>query len=137
MRAIGGLEQHRFSRIPLYLNADAPPACALHEALTLNVAKRVFASPLIPTAGRWTPFYRLRFGRTRRCSPDSGSFSGYQLLLEYFTFREKFMSVERRGLESVDFPEEMPWFEIEVVLDTQWQHEFTFRRNICGCTAHR
>lgn len=27
------------SRIPLYLNADAPLACALHVALTLNVAR--------------------------------------------------------------------------------------------------
>jgi type VI secretion system protein ImpG len=27
------------------------------------------------------------------------AFSGYQLLLEYFSFRQKFMFVELRGLE--------------------------------------
>ncbi|HDX8854498.1 TPA: type VI secretion system baseplate subunit TssF [Klebsiella michiganensis] len=79
------------SRIPLYLNGDAPLACALHEEALL---------------------------------PECGSFSGYQLLLEYFTFREKFMSVTLRGLENVDFPEELAWFEIDIVLERQWPHEY-------------
>jgi type VI protein secretion system component VasA len=33
----------------------------------------------------------------------SSSFSGYQLLLEYFTFREKFMFTGLRGLETWSF----------------------------------
>ncbi|HFS5794130.1 TPA: type VI secretion system baseplate subunit TssF [Citrobacter werkmanii] len=115
------------SRIPLYLNADAPLAFALHEALTLNVAKMGIRFP--GDADRRALDARFTvcgFGKEEALLPESGSFSGYQLLLEYFTFREKFMSVALRGLENVDFPEEMSWFEIDVVLDTQWQHEFTF-----------
>ena len=115
------------SRIPLYLNADAPLACALHEALTLNVAKAGIRFPGDTDRRALDALFTVcGFSKDEALLPDSGSFSGYQLLLEYFTFREKFMSVALRGLESVDFPEEMPWFEIEVVLDTQWQHEFTF-----------
>ncbi|MDR8464369.1 type VI secretion system baseplate subunit TssF, partial [Acinetobacter baumannii] len=32
------------------------------------------------------------------------AFSGYQLLLEYFTFREKFMFVQLNGLENITLP---------------------------------
>ncbi|CAM6431920.1 Protein ImpG/VasA [Citrobacter sedlakii] len=114
------------SRIPLYLNADAPMACALHEALTLNVAKMGIRFPgnadRSPLNVRFTV---CGFGRDEVLLPESGGFSGYQLLLEYFTFREKFMSVMLSGLEKVDFPEGLTWFEIDVVLDKQWPHTFT------------
>ncbi len=43
------------------------------------------------------------------------AFSGYQLLLEYFTFREKFMFVTLCGLEHLDLPPGTPWFDLEVV----------------------
>jgi type VI protein secretion system component VasA len=36
---------------------------------------------------------------TTTCGREGSSFSGYQLLLEYFTFREKFMFTGLRGLE--------------------------------------
>ncbi|WP_436912664.1 type VI secretion system baseplate subunit TssF, partial [Klebsiella michiganensis] len=64
------------------------------------------------------------FSREEALLPECGSFSGYQLLLEYFTFREKFMSVTLRGLENMDFPEELAWFEIDIVLERQWPHEY-------------
>ena len=34
------------------------------------------------------------------CGPGESAFSGYQLLLEYFTFREKFMFVALNGLRT-------------------------------------
>ena len=115
------------SRISLYLNGDAPLAFALHEALTLNVAKTGIRLPgdtdRMPLDAR---FAVCGLEPDEALLPESGSFSGYQLLLEYFTFREKFMSVALRGLEKVDFPETLSWFEIDVVLDKQWQHEFSF-----------
>lgn len=116
------------SRIPLYLNADAPLACALHEALALNVAGTGIRFPgdvdRRPLAARFTV---SGFGQGDALLPDAGNhFSGYQLLLEYFTFREKFMSVSLRGLETVTLPEEMTWFEIDVVLNKSWPHEFPF-----------
>jgi type VI secretion system protein ImpG len=52
-------------------------------------------------------FTALGFGDDDGLWPkDSSSFSGYQLLLEYFTFREKFMFTGC-GLETVVFPAEL------------------------------
>lgn len=113
------------SRVPLYLNADAPLACALHEALTLRVAKTYVRLP--GNAERWpldARFAVCGFSQDEALLPESGSFSGYQLLLEYFSFREKFMSVSLRGLENVNFPEVLAWFEIDIVLEKQWPHEY-------------
>ncbi|HDX8946602.1 TPA: type VI secretion system baseplate subunit TssF [Klebsiella oxytoca] len=113
------------SRVPLYLNADAPLACALHEALTLRVAKTYVRLPgnaeRRPLDAR---FAVCGFSQDEALLPESGSFSGYQLLLEYFSFREKFMSVSLRGLENVNFPEVLAWFEIDIVLEKQWPHEY-------------
>ena len=54
-------------------------------------------------------FTALGFGDNDDLWPKgSSSFSGYQLLLEYFTFREKFMFTGLRGLETVVFPAELP-----------------------------
>ncbi|HGB3470256.1 TPA: type VI secretion system baseplate subunit TssF [Salmonella enterica subsp. diarizonae serovar 61:l,v:z35] len=114
------------SRLPLYLNADAPLACALHEALTLNVARAGIRFPgdtdRMPLDVR---FAVSGFGTDEALLPEDGSFSGYRLLLEYFTFREKFMSVTLRGLENVTFPEAPAWFEIDIVLDKPWPQEYT------------
>lgn len=113
------------SRVPLYLNADTPLACALHEALTLRVAKTYVRLPgnaeRRPLDAR---FAVCGFSQDEALLPESGSFSGYQLLLEYFSFREKFMSVSLRGLENVNFPEVLAWFEIDIVLEKQWPHEY-------------
>ncbi|MIE71817.1 type VI secretion system baseplate subunit TssF [Salmonella enterica subsp. diarizonae] len=114
------------SRLPLYLNADAPLACALHEALTLNVVRAGIRFPgdtdRMPLDVR---FAVSGFGADEALLPEDGSFSGYRLLLEYFTFREKFMSVTLRGLENVMFPEAPDWFDIDIVLDKPWPQEYT------------
>ena len=116
------------SRIPLYLNADAPLAGALHEALTLNVANIGLRFPgEVDRRSLAAHFAVCGFGKDDALLPKTdGSFSGYQLLLEYFTFREKFMAVSLRGLDSVTLPEATPWLEIDVVLNKQWPHEFPF-----------
>ena len=116
------------SQIPLYLNADAPLACALHQALTLNVASMLLRLPGESEAraldGR---FCAQGFSEADRLWPgDDGSFSGYQLLLEYFTFREKFMAVTLCGLENITLPPVLPWFELDVVLAQRWEHDFDF-----------
>ncbi|MCZ5751079.1 type VI secretion system baseplate subunit TssF [Escherichia coli] len=48
------------------------------------------------------------------------AFSGYQLLLEYFTFREKFMFIHLNGLENVSLPAGISGFDLEVVLSQPW-----------------
>jgi type VI secretion system protein ImpG len=47
------------------------------------------------------------------------AFSGYQLLLEYFTFRDKFMFVHLNGLDGIT-PAGAEYFDIEVVFSTPW-----------------
>jgi len=106
------------SRLPLYLNADAALASALHQALTLNAQALYVRLP--DQTGRSLlegHFSPKGFGDEDRLWPKGDSaFSGYQLLLEYFTFREKFMFVTLCGLERLELPPNTPWFELEVVL---------------------
>jgi len=116
------------SRLPLYFDADAPLACALHEALTLNTAKLWIRLPgqadRQPLDGYFAP---QGFSEKDTLWPKGDtSFSGYQLLLEYFTFREKFMFVALKGLDTVELPSELKWFEIDVVLEKRWEHDFSF-----------
>lgn len=114
------------SRLPLYLNADAALASALHQALTLHAQALYvrFAGQLQrqPLKGHFAP---KGFADEDRLWPKGDSaFSGYQLLLEYFSFREKFMFVSLCGLEQLNIETGTPWFELEVVLGEQWPHEF-------------
>ncbi|MNJ11226.1 hypothetical protein D3C77_53950 [compost metagenome] len=114
------------SRLPLYLNADAPLASALHQALTLH-AQTLYVR-FAGQSQRWpvdAHFAPKGFADEDRLWPKGDSaFSGYQLLLEYFSFREKFMFVTLSGLERLNIPIGTPWFELEVVLGEQWPHEF-------------
>lgn len=119
-------KQIDLSSLPLYLNADAPLASALHQALTLQTRALYLRLPGMadrqPLQGHFSP---KGFAAGDRLWPKADSaFSGYQLLLEYFTFREKFMFVSLHGLEQLPIKEGLPWFELDVVLGEQWPHEF-------------
>ena len=114
------------SNLPLYLNAGAPLASALHQALTLNAQTLYVRLPeqldRQRLAGHFAP---KGFAEEDRLWPKGDSaFSGYQLLLEYFTFREKFMFVTLCGLEQLKLAPATPWFELEVVLNESWPHAF-------------
>ena len=114
------------SRLPLYLNADAPLASALHQALTLNrqaMYVRLAGQPdRTPVDGH---FAAKGFAdEDRLWSKGDSAFSGYQLLLEYFTFREKFMFVTLCGLDQLAIEPSAPWFDLEVVLREPWPHAF-------------
>ena len=110
------------SQIPFYFNADAPLACAMHEAFTMNTACLWLRMPgdtdRRPMDGYFTA---LGFGDDDRLWPKGdSSFSGYQLLLEYFTFRDKFMFVHFNGLDGITPPAGAEYFDIEVVFSTPW-----------------
>lgn len=112
-------------RLAFYLSDELPVSHALHLSLTR----------------RQSAMY-LRFpGQTDRIAIDGGfspggfadddllwpkgdsAFSGYQLLLEYFTFGEKFRFVHLCGLEKFTLPAEITSFDIEVVLNERWQED--------------
>lgn len=114
------------SCLPLYLNADAALASALHQALTLK-AQALYVrcagdSDRQALEGHFAP---KGFADEDRLWPKGDSaFSGYQLLLEYFTFREKFMFVTLCGLQHLNLKPGTPWFELDVVLGEAWPHGF-------------
>ncbi|MBT2339762.1 MULTISPECIES: type VI secretion system baseplate subunit TssF [Pseudomonas] len=113
------------SHLPLYLNADGPLASALHHALTLNCQAMYVRMPGQERQPLEGYFKAKGFAGEDRLWPKADSaFSGYQLLLEYFTFREKFMFVTLCGLEQLVIGPETPWFELEVVLRESWPATF-------------
>ncbi|MND60180.1 hypothetical protein D3C80_514020 [compost metagenome] len=124
--ALAAWDELDLSRLPLYLNADAPLASALHQALTLNMQALYVRLPGQTRRhvlnGHFAP---KGFADEDRLWPKGDSaFSGYQLLLEYFTFREKFMFVTLHGLETLTIEPATPWFELEVVLGQAWPQDF-------------
>jgi type VI secretion system protein ImpG len=114
------------SRLPLYLNAAAPLASALHQALTLHARTLYVRLPDQPDRKALAAHFAAKgFGEEDRLWPKGDSaFSGYQLLLEYFVFREKFMFVTLCGLEQLVIPPRTTGFELDVVLDEPWPHQF-------------
>jgi type VI secretion system protein ImpG len=77
----------------LYLNADSPVACALHRALTLGTQQiwlRLPGQERCALKGHFSP--QGMSDDDRLWPKGESAFSGYQLLLEYFTFRESLCS---------------------------------------------
>ncbi|MDR6497501.1 type VI secretion system protein ImpG [Burkholderia ambifaria] len=109
------------SRLRLHLNADLPTAFAMHLALTRQVDSIHWRVPEIRD-GESVPLPGVTiepagFSTEERLWPKAdAAFSGYQLLLEYFTFREKFLFVDLCGLEITKLPEKSTRFELEIVL---------------------
>ncbi|MGV8916506.1 MAG: type VI secretion system baseplate subunit TssF [Pseudomonas sp.] len=122
---LADLAQLDLQRLSLYLNADTPVSSALHLALTRQQSAMYVRMPgsngRQPFSGYFSPG---GFADEDSLWPKGDSaFSGYQLLLEYFTFREKFMFVHLNGLEQMQLPPRAEWFEVDVVLGQLWDHE--------------
>lgn len=125
-------EQVDLSKLRLYLNADAPIASALHHALTHQVSAiqlRYSNQPneIVSFQGKITP---VGFSEDDRLwlKPDN-AFAGYQLLLEYFAFREKFMFVDLHGLNIRNVPEGCEYIDIEIVLSQTWPNDMPFNKD--------
>ena len=125
-------EQVDLSKLRLYLNADAPIASALHHALTHQVSAiqlRYSNQPneIVSFQGKITP---VGFSEDDRLwlKPDN-AFAGYQLLLEYFAFREKFMFVDLHGLNIHNVPEGCEYIDIEIVLSQTWPNDMPFNKD--------
>ncbi|EGT5767652.1 type VI secretion system baseplate subunit TssF [Cronobacter sakazakii] len=109
--------------LPMYLGEDAITGNALHFMLTKRQAALYLRLPgqteRIKLDGYFSPG---GFGDDDMLWPKGDSaFSGWQLLLEYFTFREKFMFVHLNGLEGVTLPPGTSHFDIDVVFSQLWQ----------------
>ncbi|MFC0401908.1 type VI secretion system baseplate subunit TssF [Paraburkholderia rhizosphaerae] len=109
------------SRLRLHLNADLPTAFAMHLAFTRQLDTVMWRIPEVrdgepqPLAG--VTCEPAGFSTEERLWPKAeAAFSGYQLLLEYFTFREKFLFVDLLGLDIARLPANSTRFELELVL---------------------
>ncbi|MCC8366073.1 type VI secretion system baseplate subunit TssF [Xenorhabdus sp. PB61.4] len=114
------------SRLRFYLSGDAQISAALHLALTKRQSAIYLRLPEVMDRIRFDGYFSPGgFTDNDRLWPKGDtSFSGYQLLLEYFTFRQKFMFVELNGLEGIRFPDKTRWFELDIVLSELWDSDF-------------
>lgn len=115
------------SALPLYLNGDVPLTSLLHLYLTRRVAQAFIRLPgNVDRAPLALRFRASAFDADAHLwDVEKSEFSGYQHLLEYFIFREKFMFVSLEGLEQVTWPETVPWFELELRFTHAWPHDFS------------
>lgn len=119
------------SRIRLYLNADQPTAFAMHLALTRWIESVAWRIPEVRD-GEPLPLDGIRFepagfATDERLWPKAdAAFSGYQLLLEYFTFRDKFLFVDLCGLDIHRLPATASGFELELLLRDSYPHDQRF-----------
>ncbi|MFS8980294.1 type VI secretion system baseplate subunit TssF [Cupriavidus necator] len=130
----GRREQLAVPRLRLYLHADRPLALALYAALTaepLAVHVRLPGYPVdrpgapLPMAG--LSLEPAGFSAEERLWPKpDNAYGGYQLLLEYFTFPEKFMFVDLVGLDVDAIPPEAEHFDVEVVLARPFPDDMRF-----------
>lgn len=134
LRQQGRREQWQVPRLRLYLHADRPVALALYAALTaepLAMHVRVPGAPADrPGAPQPMPGLRLEpagFASGERLWPKAdNAFGGYQLLLEYFTFPEKFMFVDLLGLDLDAIPPDAEHVDVETVLARPFPDDMRF-----------
>ncbi len=127
-------EQLQVPRLRLYLHADRPVALALYAALTADPMAMQVRIPGYPKdrPGAPQPMRGLRLapaglGADERLWPKAdNAFGGYQLLLEYFTFPEKFMFVDLVGLDMQAIPHAAEYFDVEIVLAKPYPDDMRF-----------
>ncbi|QMI05061.1 type VI secretion system baseplate subunit TssF [Citrobacter sp. RHB25-C09] len=117
--------------LPLYLGEDTVTGTALHLWLTKRQAGLYLRldgqTDRIKIDGYFSPG---GFAEEDGLWPKGESaFSGYQLLLEYFSFREKFMFVHFNGMENLTLPSGTVRFDIEVVFNQVWQSDLPVTGN--------
>ncbi|WP_250454211.1 type VI secretion system baseplate subunit TssF [Caballeronia sp. ATUFL_M2_KS44] len=124
----------RVPRLRFYLNADRPVAHALYAALSAEPVAMQVRVPGFPAdrpgAPQPMPGLRLQaagFATEERLWPKAdNAFGGYQLLLEYFTFPEKFMFIDLLGLDMTAIPASARSFDVDIVLEKTFPDDMRF-----------
>ncbi len=111
------------SRLRIHFHADPAVALFLHHQFTGEVRRVRVAFPDTPKTppvelGAREALRPAHLGAESTLIESSGrSFHGFQLLQDYFCFREKYLFVEVHGLERVDWPRQLQTFELEVTVN--------------------
>jgi type VI secretion system protein ImpG len=126
-------EETDLSRLRVHLNADLPVAFAMHLALTRQIDSVLWRIPevrggeAVPLAG--ITIEPAGFSTEERLWPKADvAFSGYQLLLEYFSLREKFLFIDLCGLDVAKLPAGTTRFELEMVLKNAYPSDQHFSK---------
>ncbi|RRW88791.1 type VI secretion system baseplate subunit TssF [Pandoraea apista] len=119
------------SRLRLYLSADSPTAFSMHLALTRQLDAVLMRVPEVrdgeAVSAPGICVTPTVFSAQERLWPKAeNAFSGYQLLLEYFSFREKFLFIDLRGFDLASLPEAATQFELEFVLNAPYPSDQPF-----------
>ena len=124
----------KIPRLRMYLHADRPAALTLYallvdepEALYVRIPDYPPDRPSAPQAMEGLRLAPAGFAAEERLWPKAdNAFGGYQLLLEYFTFPEKFMFVDLLNLDLESIPDVSRHFDIELVLREPFPNDLRF-----------
>ncbi|OSI10487.1 type VI secretion protein ImpG [Neisseria zoodegmatis] len=121
-------QQLDISKLRLYISAEEPVAFALRHALLHNVDH----INLNVDGEKFAPEHNIKFSSVgfgseeRLWRKENNSFSGYQMLLEYFCFKQKFFFVDLEGIDFSDIPDSSSEFSVDVVLSKNYPVELKF-----------
>ena len=114
------LEQLDLAGLPLFLHADQPLALALYQALTQGIRRARVLFPEAPRVhaadlGGQQAIQPMYLDPETTMLPNSGrGHPGFNLLQDYFCCREKYLFVDLRGLDGVEWPEGCRRFDVEI-----------------------
>lgn len=116
-------------RLRFYVHADAALALNLFHLLVAGVKEVRLGFPDHPIMapqilGAQECLVPCNLGWEDLMVPGVGrSFIGYHLLQEYFCFREKYLFVELRHLDRMQWPRGCRSFEVQLIVDRQLKRE--------------
>ncbi|MDO1509201.1 MULTISPECIES: type VI secretion system baseplate subunit TssF [unclassified Neisseria] len=115
------------SNLRLFISADEPVAFALrHSLLHDSVAIQVNAgNGIVNTTKIWLEAVGFSH-HDRLWDKANNSFDGYQLLLEYFCFKQKFFFIDLKGLNIQYLPEDIDDFEVDITLNRNYPIDLKF-----------
>lgn len=128
-----GAEALDLSELRLFISEEDPIAFALRHALLHHVESvQIYKSDLDTDDGAnhqisfevagFTPDERL-------WEKANNSFDGYQLLLEYFCFKQKFFFIDLKGLDGARLSDAEE-FEVVLVLTQQYPADLCFKSDV-------
>lgn len=118
------------STLKFFIHADFSMAVRLYYSLVAHVQVIKLSYPEHRTIepillGNQTSLVACHLDANDFLLPASSrSFSGFQQLLEYFCFKEKYLFVELKGLDAIVFPSYCKKLEIAIYLNEEFSDSF-------------
>lgn len=128
-----GAEALDLSELRLFISEEDPIAFALRHALLHHVESvQIYKSDLDTDDGanHQISFEAAGFTPDERLwEKANNSFDGYQLLLEYFCFKQKFFFIDLKGLDGARLSDAEE-FEVVLVLTQQYPADLCFKSDV-------